>query len=207
MTKWIILNFHVSRTVESSESSWDQSWGSWYSSKPSFFLYHSETWTEGPWLGLYIILWRALNLYLTHTHTCMHTYTYHIHTPLTLGIWSSELAQQSATLDISPHSITIQAPRKHFCISLALCPGKPHQTAWTWCAEHLQECQRQTSPQKAEGSEQKCLGKRKGKLINLSNPSSQLECSRFLYNKLLFLSSAKHSFSCFSSCSSSWFWR
>ena len=29
------------------------------------------------------------------------------------------------------------------------------------------------------GAEQKCLGKRKSKLINLSSPSSQLECNRF----------------------------
>ena len=144
---------------------------------------------------------------ISHTHTCIHTYPHHIHTPLTLGIWSSELAQQSVTLNTRPHSITIQAPRKPFSTPLASCPGKLHQTAWRWCAEHLQECQRQTSPQKTEGSEQKCLGKRKGKLINLSNPPSQLERSRCLYNELLFLSSAKHSFPCFSSCSSSWFWR
>ena len=67
---------------------------------------------------------------ISHTHTCIHTYPHHIHTPLTLGIWSSELAQQSVTLNTCPHSITIQAPRKPFCTPLASCPGnciKPHE--------------------------------------------------------------------------------
>lgn len=51
----------------------------------------------------------------------------------------------------------------------------------------------------------KCLGKKKDKLINLSNSSSQHECNRFFHSHESFSIRAKHPLSCFCSYSSLWF--
>lgn len=117
---------------------------------------------------------------------CMHA---RLHAPLAPEIWSSAQDQYNMTLKACSQKYHHSGSRDTQLHVSCLCFGKLHGIPWRLCAVRFQKCQKKTQLQRAGRSWAEVLGKRKGKLINLSGPFSQLECNRFLHNKLLFLSS------------------
>lgn len=148
--------------------------------------------------ALKFVLWRAFDVSDTHAHTHVCVHLWHLGSGLRAGL------VQSVTLKAYCHKCYHSGPNPSARVLACVLAN---------CIKYRESCVLSTSNNvrsrhgfSLQGrAEQKCLGKRKSKIINLSDPSSQLECSRLLSNKLLLLSSAQHSLLCCSSCSKSWF--
>lgn len=128
------------------------------------------------------IFWRVLNI------SGVHAYMPYMHAPLVLEIWSSGLAQYNMTLKACSQKYHHSGSRETQLHVSCLCFGKLHWIPWRLCAMRFQQCQKKTQLQRAGRSWAEVLGKRKGKLINLSCPSSKLECNRLLYTYQIIVS-------------------